>query len=101
MNVLDFSIILVVRVPKSNQLFRLRRYNGKSHEHKNHIENNSFYGFHIHLATERYQEIGTREDAYAEATDKYGDYSSALRCFIEDMNFDVPTEDQLGLPLEG
>ena len=96
-NILDFSIILAVRVPKSSQLFRLQRYNGKSHEHKNHIESNSFYGFHIHMATERYQEMGTREDAYAEITNKYGDYSSALRCFIEDMNLGAPTDDQLGL----
>lgn len=32
-NQLDFSIILAVRVPESNRVFRLRRYNGKSHEH--------------------------------------------------------------------
>ena len=37
-NPLDFSIILAVRVSQSNQLFRLRRHNGKSHEHTNHIE---------------------------------------------------------------
>jgi len=29
-NSLDFSIILAYRPPKSNQLFRLQRYNGKS-----------------------------------------------------------------------
>jgi len=28
-NQFDFSVILAHRVPKSNQLFRLRRYNGK------------------------------------------------------------------------
>ena len=32
-NPLDFSVILAVHVPMSNQVFRLRRYNGKSHEH--------------------------------------------------------------------
>ena len=62
-NRLDFSVILAVRVPQSNLLFRLRRYNGKSHEHANHIEGDTFYDYHIHMATERYQEIGTREDA--------------------------------------
>jgi hypothetical protein len=35
LNPLDFSIILAYRPPKSNQLFRLQRYNGKSHEHTN------------------------------------------------------------------
>ncbi|MCY4384439.1 MAG: hypothetical protein OXE44_14955 [Nitrospinae bacterium] len=99
-NVLDFSVILAVRVEQSNRFFRLRRYNGKSHGHRNQIENNSFYGFHIHVATERYQEIGTREDTYAELTDRYGDYEGALRCFMEDLNFEAPAEDQLGLPFE-
>ena len=54
-NVLDFSIIPALRVPQSNRLFRLRRYNGRSHEHRNIIEGNGFYGFHVHMATERYQ----------------------------------------------
>ena len=93
-NSLDFSIILAVRVPQSNQIFRLRRYNGKSHEHTNHIEDMSFYDFHIHFATERYQEIGTREDGYAETTDRYGDYRSALNCLIKDANIEVPPDRQ-------
>ena len=37
-NRLDFSIILAVLVPQSSQVFRLCRYNGRSHEHTNHIE---------------------------------------------------------------
>ena len=57
-NPLDFSVILAVRVPNSNQLFRLRRYNGNSHEHTNKIENEKLHDFHIHLATKRYQERG-------------------------------------------
>jgi hypothetical protein len=52
LNPLDFSIILAYRPPKSNQLFRLQRYNGKSHEHTNPIEEETFYNFHIHQATE-------------------------------------------------
>ena len=91
---LDFSIILAVRVPSSNQVFRLRRYNGKSHEHTNHIEDETFYDFHIHMATERYQEFGTREDAYAQPTDRYGDFHGALRCLIDEANLDVPPEAQ-------
>ena len=67
-NSLDFSIILAYRIQKSNQLFRLRRYNGKSHEHTNHLERNTFYGFHMHFATERYQQTSWREDAYAALT---------------------------------
>jgi len=93
-NPLDFSIILAVRMPDSNRMFRLPRYNGKSHEHTNHIEEETFYDFHIHMATERYQELGTREDAYAERTDRFGDFHGALRCLIEDANLVIPPEAQ-------
>ena len=93
-NVLDFSIILAVRIPQSTQFFRLRRYNGKSHEHTNIIENVTFFDFHIHVATERYQDMGTREDAYAELTDRYSDIMGALQCLFIDANFGVPYEAQ-------
>ena len=96
-NSLDFSVILAVRVPGSSQFFRLRRYNGKSQEHTNKIEGVKFYDFHIHVATERYQEFGTREDAYAEPTDRYGDFHGALRCLIDDANLEIPPEPQSDL----
>jgi len=96
-NMLDFSIILAVNPVDSNQLFRLRRYNGKSHEHTNQIEGNTFYGFHIHVATERYQEMGAREDAFAEVTDRYADFNTALHCMFEDCGFVPPPGSQQGL----
>jgi hypothetical protein len=70
LNILDFSVILAYSVKSSSQVFRLRRYNGKSHEHTNQIEHQRFYDFHIHFATERYQHSGLKEDAYAEVTDR-------------------------------
>lgn len=91
-NALDFSVILAVRTPSSNQLFRLRRYNGNSHPHSNKIENETFHGFHIHFATERYQREGFAEDAYAKTTDRYSDYRGALRCLIRDANLLVPSD---------
>lgn len=90
-NPLDFSIILAHRILKSNQLFRLRRYNSKSHEHTNHLERNTFYGFHMHLATERYQNTPWREDAYAELTDRYGNFDEALGCMLSDCGFESPS----------
>ena len=93
-NRLDFSIVLAVRVEQSTRVFRLRRYNGKSHEHTNQIENEKFYDFHIHFATERYQELGAREDAYARPTGRYGTFRDALGCLFEDANCDVPLEAQ-------
>ncbi|MBD2353766.1 hypothetical protein H6G41_03850 [Tolypothrix sp. FACHB-123] len=60
-NQLDFSIILGVYLSSSNKVFHLKRYDGKSHEHTNPIEKNRFYDFHIHTATERYQNYGNGE----------------------------------------
>ena len=100
-NQFNFSIILAVRVPQSHQLFRLRRCNGRSHEHTNHIEGVTSYDFHMHFATERYQALGAREDTYAEPTDRYGDFHGALQCMFRDMNFEVPDDPQGHLFEEG
>ncbi len=89
-NILDFSIILALCPTDTTQLFRLRRYNGKSHEHTNHIERNTFYDFHIHYATERYQEHGAREDSFAKPSDRYASFFEAVDCMIEDCGFDLP-----------
>ena len=93
-NRLDFSIILAVLVPQSTRVFRLRRYNGRSDEHTNQIERETFYDFHIHFATERYQELGAREDAYARPTERYGTFRGALDCLFADANVGVPAKPQ-------
>jgi hypothetical protein len=93
-NPLDFSIILLHLPEGSNLQFRLRRHNGKSHEHTNPIEKNSFYGFHIHMATERYQQSGYREDTYAEETNRYADYYGAIECMLRDCGFMVSTKNR-------
>ena len=96
-NVFDFSIILAVRIPQSNQVFRLRRCNGRSHEHRNRIEKEKFLGFHIHMATMRYQLLGAKEDSYAELTDRYGSRDGAISCLMQDCNFVSPPNEQLSL----
>ena len=93
-NPLDFSIILAHRPPKSNQLFRLQRYNGKSHEYTNLIEGETFYDFHIHRATEKYQEMGAREDTFADPTDRFADFQEAIACMLKDCGFEVPFDPQ-------
>lgn len=100
-NPLDFSIILAYRLPKSNQFFRLRRYNGKSHEHTNVVEGQKFYSLHIHYATFRYQEGGSNEDGYAEPTDRFSEFNQALSCILKDCEFQVPVEAQGRLFEEG
>ncbi len=96
-NPMDFSVILAHCIPKSSQIFRLKRYNGKSHEHGNKIEGDRFYGYHIHTATERYQDVGLWEDAYAERTDRYADLDGAVECMLKDCCFQVPRRSQPGL----
>jgi hypothetical protein len=96
-NVLDFSVILLFLPKGTNLAFRLRRYNGKSHEHGNRIERDKFYAFHVHTATERYQDVGMSEDSYAEPTDRFCDLGSAIECLRRDCAFLVEGGQQPGL----
>ena len=93
-NPLDFSVILGYLVPETNVLFRLRRYHGRSHEHTNRIEGNTFYDFHIHTATERYQTAGFEEDHYAESSGRFADLSGAIQCMLQDCAFEIPSGTQ-------
>ena len=92
-NPLDFSVILGYSSGGS-RIFRLRRCNGKSHEHTNRIEKFKFYDFHIHTATERYQRANMKEEDYAEATDRYTDFYGALRCLVSDCGIDATPDKQ-------
>ncbi len=96
-NPLDFSVILACQPAGTNIVFRLRRYNGKSHEHSNRLEGETFYEFHRHTATERYQEAGFREDTFAEADKRFADLHEAMNCLFEDCGFQLPRGRQLGL----
>jgi len=95
-NPLDFSAILAFDSPNRSKRAILRRYNGKSHEHKNTIELVGLpYDFHIHSITERYQgKKGVRADGFAETTDRYGDVDMALECLLKDCNFIAPEENK-------
>jgi hypothetical protein len=97
-NPLDFSVILMHRPPTSTEWFRLRRYNGSSHDHRNTIEGTRLMGFHRHTATERYQLAGFREDAFAEASQEYGDVYGAfetlkVQCSFQPQNVSQPSLD--------
>lgn len=90
-NPLDFSIILAFCPANSSKLFLIRRYNGKSHEHKNKLEGEeAFYNYHIHTATERYQREGTKEEYFAEETNRYSTALEALNCLMTDCNIISP-----------
>ena len=91
-NKLNFSVVLAVKVPPPKKLFRLKRYNGDYHLHTNTIEDEEVEGFHIHTATEKYQMSGTREEDYAEPTERFNDVNGALKCLFADANFEDPYE---------
>jgi hypothetical protein len=67
LNIMDFSAILGYRLPELHSIFRLCRYNGR-HQHTNVLEKQTFYDFHIHIATLRYQVSGFSEDHFAKTT---------------------------------
>ena len=54
----------------------------------------AFYDYHIHQATERYQQMGAREDSYAEKTDRFSDFQRGFSCLIEDCGFELPSGTQ-------
>ena len=95
-NLLDFSIILMFE--DIDHSYRLLRCNGMHlSRHTNRWEKeqglpNAWFdpNFHIHRATERYQEAGFKIDGYAEVTTLYSDYNSALPEFLRLSNFQEP-----------
>jgi hypothetical protein len=93
LNTFDFSAILGYKLPSVNTIFRLRRYNGKSHYHTNSIENERFRDFHVHMATERYQKSGSKEDQFAVIDRRYFDIDGAVDCLLADCGFRSPMED--------
>ena len=96
-DMLDFSVVLLHRPKTVTKALVLKRYNGP-HEHTNKIENQRFDGWHIHTATERYQEQGFKDEDYAEPTDKYKDMWTALGCMIRDCGFVLPDDAQTEFP---
>lgn len=100
-NPLDFSIILVFE-DRDGTEYRLIRYNGahpSRHTNKWEMERglpNRRFGptFHIHRATERYQLAGFAIDGYAEPTDSFRDFDSALDAFLESCGFQRPAPRQ-------
>lgn len=87
LDVFDFSIIIYLVAPTGKE-FILRRYNGNSHRHTNRLEKEKIDGFHIHHATQRYQENTLHEEGYAEVTTRYSTYDAALDCLLEDCGFE-------------
>jgi hypothetical protein len=98
---LDFSVIHSF-IDQDGQRYIITRFNGKHQSiHTNKWEkkygkaNASFRPcFHIHRATERYQNEGFAIDGYAEVTSEYASFDAALRCFLQSNGFVQEGDDQ-------
>ncbi len=93
----NVQTIVAVNIPSLKKHFILRRYNGCNHEHTNKIEAETITGFHIHIATERYQKYKQKAEGYAQKTDRYNNVNGALQCLLEDANFEEPPTLQINL----
>lgn len=74
-------------ISSNGEQITLKRYNGPSHNHPNHLEQTKTgYNCHIHLATERYIKANRKPEGFAEITDRYTSVEGALHCLIKDCN---------------
>jgi hypothetical protein len=80
----DFSCGISLLAP-SGEMLTLRRYNGPSHNHLNHLELERLgYICHIHTATERYISANRKAEGFAVPTTKYKTVEGALHCLVTD-----------------
>lgn len=94
----DFSVILTL-IDSDDEEYILTRFNGK-HAHTNKWERKHNQphlkirnAFHIHRATERYQtDPECQIDGYAELTNTYYSFSSALRAFVTANGCEIERE---------
>lgn len=83
----------------------LLRYNGKhpskhtnKWEKENGLPDHTFApAFHIHRATQRYQEGGYKIDGHAEVTTKYSDFHAAVEQFLVECNVKREDDKQTSL----
>jgi len=74
-------------VSLSGETITLRRYNGSSHRHPNHLEGTRLeFESHIHYATEKYINANRKPEGFAKATKKYITLEGAFHCLITECN---------------
>jgi hypothetical protein len=87
----NFSIILIYRDPIDGDVAVLR-FNGDHGGHTNRLEKERIRGPHIHIMTERYQEMTTHPDGYAMPARGYKDIKGAMIQFMGMANISYRTE---------
>ncbi|RKS42557.1 hypothetical protein BC962_3224 [Gillisia mitskevichiae] len=74
-------------VASNGETLTLKRYNGSSHSHPNHLEKTRLnFACHIHIATEKYILANRKPEGYAEETERYSTLDGALHCLMMDCN---------------
>lgn len=74
-------------VAANGETLTLKRYNGSSHSHANHLEKTRLeYVCHIHIATEKYLHANRKAEGYANETNRYTTLDGALHCLITECN---------------
>ncbi|MBW7996718.1 MAG: hypothetical protein FVQ81_09175 [Candidatus Glassbacteria bacterium] len=96
-NHLSFSVILAYCPQETNRIIILRRYNGNTHEHTNHLEKETFRGFHKHTATEKYVDSPWKDETYAELSKSFFDLDSALSLMLQECGFTPSLDGQMKL----
>ena len=98
-NPADFTIGVMYFASDGQQLF-LKRYNGASHPHRNHLEKVGFgREFHIHTLTARYLDSAHKPEGYAEVTTAYTTAEEAFDlCIWECAVEGIAREDVFGAP---
>jgi len=80
----DFSCGISWVAPNGETL-TLKRYNGPSHDHPNHLENtHTGLKCHIHIATEKYIKANRKAEGFAQETDRFKTINGALHCLVVD-----------------
>lgn len=72
-------------VSPNGETITLKRYNGSSHRHPNHLEGERLdFEPHIHYATEKYIKANRKPEGFAKGTKKYETLEGAFHCLITD-----------------
>ena len=72
-------------ISKTGEVLTLKRYNGSSHNHPNHLEKEKLgYVCHIHIATEKYIKANKKAEGFAKKTDRFTTVQGALHCLVTD-----------------
>lgn len=70
-------------VSPNGETITLRRYNGSSHRHPNHLEGVRLeFESHIHYATEKYIKANRKPEGFAIATKQYETLEGAFHCLV-------------------